>query len=148
MLILPSTALADCASVVAKAAFKGSVVEYYPQQCYSAALKQLGPDVNTYSPNVARNIKAAMRRDRTRKLKFTIRWVPKSKVRVTSNYKLKSLIQLRKGARVLAKGSISGKTTTLKLRKTTSKLNVALIWALGKKKITVTKPVTLLKVVK
>ncbi|HEX5853182.1 MAG TPA: hypothetical protein VFY36_08820 [Solirubrobacteraceae bacterium] len=146
VLILPSTALADCASVVAKAAFKGSVVEYYPQQCYSAALKQLGPDVNTYSPNVARNIKAAMRRDRTRKLKFTIQWVPKSKVRVTSNYKLKSLIQLRKGARVLAKGSISGKTTTLKLRKTTSKLNVALIWALGKKKITVTKPVTLLKV--
>jgi hypothetical protein len=142
-LILPSTALADCASVVAKAAFKGSVVEYYPQACYSSALKKLGPDVNTYSPNVARNIKAAMRRDRTRKLKFTIQWLPKSKVRVTSNYKLKSSIQLRKGAKTLAKGSISAKTATLRLRKTTRKLTVALIWALGSKKITVTKPVTL-----
>jgi hypothetical protein len=140
VLILPSTALADCATVVAKAAFNGSIAEYYPQQCYSAALKKLGPDVNTYSPNVARNLKAAMRRDRTRKLKFTIQWLPKTKVRVTSNYKVKSSIQLRKGARVLAKGSINGKTTTLRLRKTTAKLKVALIWTLGKRTITVTSP--------
>ena len=143
VLILPSTALADCATVVAKAAFNGSIAEYYPQACYSSALKKLGPDVNTYSPNVARNIKAAMRRDRTRKLKFTIKWLPRSKVRVTSNYKLKSSIQLRKGAKILTKGSISAKTTTLKLRKTRGKLTVALIWALGSKKITVTRPVTL-----
>ena len=33
---------------------------------------------------------------------------------MTSNVKLKSGIQLRKGAKVLAKGSISAKTTTLK----------------------------------
>jgi hypothetical protein len=148
VLVLPSTALADCARVVAKAAFKGAVVEYYPQACYSAALKQLGPDVNTYSPNVARNIKAAMRRDSTRKLKFTLQWLPRSKVRVTSNYRLKSGIQLRKGARVLAKGSISAKTTLLKLKKTGGKLTVALTWKLGKNTITVTKPATLAKVVK
>jgi hypothetical protein len=148
VLILPSTALADCAKVIATTAFKGSVAEYYPQACYTAALKQLGPDVNTYSPNVARNIKAAQRRDRTRKLKFTIQWLPKSKVRVTSNYKLKSLIQLRKGARVLSKGSISAKSTVLKLKKTGGKLTVALIWTLGKKQITVTRPATLAKVVK
>jgi hypothetical protein len=148
VLVLPSTALADCSTVVAKAAFKGAVVEYYPQACYSAALKSLGPDVNTYSPNVARNLKSAMRRDSARKLKFTTQWLPKSKVRVTSNFKLKSSIQLRKGAKILAKGSISAKTTTLKLKKTTGKLTVALIWTLGKKKITVTKPATLAKVVK
>lgn len=148
ILVLPSTALADCAHTIAKAGFKGSIAEYYPQPCYSAALKLLGPDVNTYSPNVARNIKSAMRRDRTRKLTFTTQWLPKNKVRVTSKYKLKSLIQLRKGAKTLAKGSISAKTTTLKLGKTTGKLSVALIWALGSKKITVVKPATLAKVVK
>ena len=107
VLVLPSTALADCASVVAKSAFKGAVVEYYPQACYSKALKSLGPDVNTYSPNVSRNLKSAMRRDRTRTLKFTIVWLAKNKVRVASNYKLKSSVQVRKGAKVLTKGSIS-----------------------------------------
>ena len=89
-----------------------------------------------------------MRRDRTRKLKLTIQWLPRNKVRVTSNFKLKSSIQLRKGARILSKGSISAKTTVLKLKKTTGKVTVALIWTLGKKKITVIKPATLAKVVK
>jgi hypothetical protein len=148
VLILPSTALADCAHTIAKAGFKGSIAEYYPQPCYSAALKLLGPDVNTYSPNVARNIKAAMRRDGTRKLTFTTQWLPKNKVRVTSKYKLKSSIQLRKGAKILSKGSISAKTTVLKLKKVTGRLTVALIWTLGSKKITVTKPAVLAKVVK
>ena len=148
VLIVPTTALADCAKVVDTAAFKGSVAEYYPQACYSSGLKQLGPDVNTYSPNVARNLKAAQRRDRTRKLKFTTQWLTKNKVRVTSNYKLKSSIQLRKGKKVLSKGSISAKTTTLKLKKTNGKIAGALLWTLGKKKITATAPVTLAKVVK
>ena len=89
-----------------------------------------------------------MRRDRTRKLKFTIQWLPKSKVRVTSDYRLKSGIQLRKGARVLAKGSISAKTAILRLKRTGGKLTVALTWKLGKKTITVTKPATIAKVVK
>ena len=66
-----------------------------------------------------------MRRDRTRKVKITIAWLPKNKVRVTSNYQLKSGIQLRKGAKVLTKGSISAKTAVLKLKKTTGKLTVA-----------------------
>ena len=57
---------------------------------------------------------------------------------MTSNVKLKSSIQLRKGKKILAKGSISGKTTTLKLKKTTGKLTTALLWTLGKKKLTVT----------
>jgi hypothetical protein len=148
VLVLPSTALADCAKTVDTAAFHGTIAQYYPQQCYSAGLKQLGPDVNTYSPNVARNLKAAMRRDRTRKLKFTIKWMPHSKVRVTSNYKLKSNIQLRKGAKVLTKGSISALTTTLKLKKTSSKLRVALLWTLGNKTITLTAPAPLAKVTK
>jgi hypothetical protein len=148
VLILPSTALADCAQTVAKAAFDGSVQEYYPQQCYVAALKQLGPDVNTYSPNVARNLKAAMRRDRTRKLKFTIQWLPKSRVRVTSNYKLKSGIKLRKGAKIIAVGSITAKTAVLTARKTSSKVTVVLNWKLGKKQVTLTRPATLAPVVK
>ncbi len=143
VLVLPSTALADCAHTAATEAFKGTVTEYYPQQCYSAALKSLGPDANTYSPNVARNLKAAMRRDRTRRIKFTIKWMPHSKVRVTSSYKVKSNIQLRKGARVLAKGSISGLSTTLKVSKTRSPLRVALLWTLGKKTITLTGPAKL-----
>jgi hypothetical protein len=147
VLILPSAALADCAKVVATSAFKGSVQEYYPQACYKAGLKQLGPDVNTYSPNVARNLRSAQRRDAKRKLAFTIKWLPKNKVRVTSNFRLKSSIQLRKGAKVLTKGSISAKTTTLKLKKGSGKYTVALIWTLGKKKITVTKPSKLAKVV-
>jgi hypothetical protein len=148
VLVLPSTALADCSTTVARAAFKGAIVEYYPQACYSTALKTLGPDVNTYSPNVARNLKSAMRRDRTRKVKTTIQWLPKNKVRVTANYKLKSGIELRKGAKVLTKGSISAKTTVLKLKKTSGTLKVALIWTLGKKKITLTTPATPAKVVK
>jgi hypothetical protein len=57
---------------------------------------------------------------------------------VTSSVKLKSLIQLRKGKKILTKGSISSKTTTLKLRKTSSKLTGALLWTLGKKTLTVT----------
>jgi hypothetical protein len=141
VLAVPSTALADCAKVVDRAAFKGSVVEYYPQACYSAGLKQLGPDVNTYSPNVARNLKSAMRRDRTRKLKFTIVWMKKNRVLVTSNFKVKSGLQVRKGRKVLAKGSISGKGATLKLKKTNGKLTVALTWALGKRTITVARTV-------
>src|ERR1700710_679198 len=149
VLAIPSTALADCAKVVDTAAFKGSVVEYYPQQCYTTGLKQLGPDVNTYSPNVARNLKAAQRRDRTRKLKFTIQWLPgNKKVRIASNYKLKSNIQLRKGAKILGKGSISALTTTLKVKKTTGTLRVALLWTLGKKTITVTAAAPLKKVAK
>jgi hypothetical protein len=148
VLVLPSTALADCSTTVARAAFKGAIVEYYPQACYSTALKTLGPDVNTYSPNVARNLKSAMRRDRTRKVKTTIQWLPRNKVRVTANYKLKSGIELRKGAKVLTKGSISGKTAVLKLKKTRGTLKVALIWTLGKKKITLTTPATPAKVVK
>jgi hypothetical protein len=149
VLVLPSSAFADCAKTVDKAAFHGTIAQYYPQQCYIAGLKALGADVNTYSPNVARNLKAAQRRDRTRKLKFTILWLPgNKKVRVTSNYKLKTNIQLRKGARVLAKGSISGRSTTLKIRKTGGRLRVALLWKLGKKTITVTGPATLAKVVK
>ena len=146
--IIPSTALADCTTTIVKTAFKGSVTEWYPQQCYSTALKKLGPDANTYSPNVARNIKSAMRRDRTRKLKFTYAWVPRNKVRLTSNYKLKSGIQLRKGKKTLAKGSISGKSALLKRGKTGGKLTVALTWKLGKKTITVTAPAALAKVVK
>jgi hypothetical protein len=148
VLAVPSTALADCAQTIVKTAFKGSVVEYYPQPCYQSALKQLGPDANTYSPNVARNIKAAMRRDRTRKLKFTIQWLPKSRVRVTSNYKLRSGIKLRKGAKVIAVGSISAKTAILKAKKTTAKVTVVLIWKLGKKQITLTRPATVLPIVK
>jgi|SRR4051794_11916502 hypothetical protein len=137
-LVVPSTALADCAKVVSKTAFRGAISEWYPQQCYSSALSKLGPDVNTYSPNVPANIRSAMRRDRTRKVKLTIAWLPKNKVRVTSSVKLKSLIQLRKGKKILTKGSISSKTTTLKLRKTSSKLTGALLWTLGKKTLTVT----------
>lgn len=148
-LVLPSAAFADCAKTVATAAFHGTIAQYYPQPCYAAGLKQLGPDVNTYSPNVARNLKAAQRRDRTRKLKFTIQWLPKSRVRITSNYKLKSNIQLRKGAKVLGKGSISALTTTLKVRKATGTLRVAALWTLGKHTtITVTGPATLKKVTK
>ncbi len=64
----------------------------------------------------------------------------KNKVRITSNYKLKSNIQLRKGAKVLGKGSISALTTTLKVKKTAGPLRVALLWTLGKKTITVTGP--------
>src|SRR5664279_2525835 len=148
VLVLPSTALADCAKTAATAAFHGTVAQYYPQQCYSAALKSLGPDANTYSPNVARNLKAAMRRDRTRRVRLTIKWMPHNKVRVTSNYKLRTNIQLRKGAKVLTKGSISGLTTTLKLRKTTRTLRGALLWRLGKKTITLTTPAKLAKVAK
>ena len=148
VLVLPSSALADCAKTVDTAAFHGTVAQYYPQLCYSTGLTQLGPDVNTYSPNVARNLKAAMRRDRLRTLKFTIKWMPHSKVRVTSNYKLKTNVQLRKGAKVFTKGSISGLTTTLKLKKTGSPLRVALLWTLGKKTITLTAPAPLAKVSK
>ena len=50
-----------------------------------------------------------MRRDRTRKVKLTITWLPKNKVRVTSTVKLKSSIQLRKGKKILTKGSISAR---------------------------------------
>lgn len=148
MLILPATAGADCVSVVSKAAFNGPIAQWYPQQCYSTAVKKLGPDVYTYSPNVPGNIKSAMRRDRTRKVKMTIAWLPRNKVRVTSNVKLKSAIQLRKGKKVLTRGSINGKTTTLKLKKTTGKLTTALIWTLGKKKLTVTAAAPLAKVAK
>ena len=148
VLALPSTALADCAKTVSTAAFKGSIAEWYPQQCYSSALKNLGPDVNTYSPNVPANIKSAMRRDRTRKVKLTITWLPRNKVRVTSTVKLKSGIQLLKGNRILAKGSISAKTTTLKLRRTSAKLTGALLWTLGKKTLTVRTPAPLAKVAK
>jgi hypothetical protein len=148
VLALPSTAFADCAKTVATAAFHGPIAEWYPQQCYSSALSKLGPDVNTYSPNVPANIKSAMRRDRTRKVKLTITWLPKNKARVTSTVKLKSGIQLRKGKRILAKGSISGKATTLKVRKTTGKLTVALLWTLGKKTLTVTAAAPLAKVAK
>lgn len=139
VLILPSTALADCAKVVAKTAFKGSVAEYYPQACYTAALKQLGPDVNTYSPNVSRNVKSAMRRDRTRTLKLTLVWLKGNKVLVVSNFKLKTGLQVRRGTKVLAKGSINGRGAKLTLKPTKGKLSVALIWALGKKKVTVRK---------
>jgi hypothetical protein len=149
VLVLPSSAFADCAKTVDTAAFHGTIAQYYPQACYTAGLKELGPDVNTYSPNVARNLKAAQRRDRTRKLRFTILWLPgNKKVRVTSNYKLKSNVQLRKGAKVLAKGSISGLSTTLKVKKTGGTLRVALLWTLGKKTITVTGPAKLAKVAK
>jgi hypothetical protein len=148
VLILPATAGADCVSVISKAAFKGSIAQWYPQQCYSSAVKKLGPDVYTYSPNVPANIKSAMRRDRTRKIKLTIAWLPANKVRVTSNVKLKSTIQLRKGKKILVTGSINGKTTTLRLKKTSGKLTAALIWALGKKKVTVTTAAPLAKVAK
>ena len=37
-----STALADCATTIDKTAFHGSVAQYYPQACYTAALKKLG----------------------------------------------------------------------------------------------------------
>jgi hypothetical protein len=144
-LAVPSTALADCARVVSTTAFRGAITEWYPQQCYSSALSKLGPDVNTYSPNVPANIRSAMRRDRTRKVKLTIAWLPKNRVRVTSSVKLRSLIQLRKGKRIMAKGSISSKTTTLKLRKTTSPLTGALLWTLGRKTLTVTTAAPLAK---
>ena len=147
-LALPSTAFADCAKTVSTAAFHGSIAEWYPQQCYSSALSKLGPDVNTYSPNVPANIKSAMRRDRTRKVKLTITWLPKGKVRVTSSVRLKSGIQLRKGKRILARGSISSKATVLKARKTSGKLSVALLWTLGKKTLTVTSLASPAKVAK
>ena len=89
-----------------------------------------------------------MRRDRTRKVKLTITWLPKNKVRVTSSVKLKSDIQLRKGAKILTKGSISAKTTTLKLKKIPGKLTSALLWTLGKKTITLTAAAPLAKVAK
>jgi hypothetical protein len=148
VLALPSTALADCATTVSRAAFKGSIAEWYPQQCYSSALSKLGPDVNTYSPNVPANIRSAMRRDRTRKVKLTITWLPRKKVRVISSVKLKSGIQLRKGRKLLATGSISSKTTTLKARRVPGALTVALLWKLGKKTLTVTSVAPVAKLAK
>jgi hypothetical protein len=148
VLALPSSAFADCSTVVAKAAIKGSIAEWYPQQCYSSALSKLGDDIKTYSPNVPNNIKQAMRRDRTRKVRLTLTWLPKNKVRVTSTVRLKSGIQLRKGKKTLSKGSISAKTTTLKLRKTNAKLVGALLWTLGKKTLTVTAAAPVAKVSK
>jgi hypothetical protein len=148
VLALPSTALADCAKEISTTAFHGSIAQWYPQQCYSAALSKLGPDVNTYSPNVPANIRSAMRRDRTRKVKLTITWLPKSKARIISSVKLKSGIQLRKGKRILAKGSINSKTTTLKLRRTSGKLTAALLWKLGNRTLTVTAPAPLAKIAK
>jgi hypothetical protein len=148
VLVLPATAGADCVTTVVKAAFKGSVAQWYPQQCYTAAIKKLGPDANTYSPNVARNLRSAMNRDRTRKVKLTITWLPKNKVRVSSSVKLKSGIQLRTGKRILAKGSISSKTTTLKARRVGGKLTSALTWTLGKKTITLTAAAPLAQVAK
>lgn len=148
VLALPSTALADCAKTVATTAFHGQITQWYPQQCYSSALSSLGEDVNTYSPNVPANIKSAMRRDRTRKVKLTITWLPKNKVRVTSTVKLKSSIQLRKGKKIMAKGSISAKTAILKLKKSTGPFTGALLWTLGKKTITVTTSAPLAKVAK
>jgi hypothetical protein len=57
---------------------------------------------------------------------------------------------LRKGKKILTKGSISATTTTLKLKKTNSKLVGAMLWTLGKKTLTVTAaaPVAKKKVVK
>jgi hypothetical protein len=148
VLALPSTALADCAKTVATTAFHGQIRQWYPQQCYSKALSSLGADVNTYSPNVPANIKSAMRRDRTRKIKLTITWLPKKKVRVTSTVPLRSGIQLRKGKRIVARGSISAKTTVLKLKRSRGAFTGALLWKLGKKTITVTVRAPLAKVVK
>jgi hypothetical protein len=148
VLAVPSAAFADCAKTISRAAFRGAIAEWYPQQCYSSALSKLGPDVNTYSPNVPANIRSAMRRDRTRKVRLTITWLPKRKVRISSSVKLKSNIQLRKGKRILAKGSISSKTTTLKLRRTSGPLTVALLWTLGKRTLTVTSPARLAKLPK
>jgi hypothetical protein len=148
VLVLPSTALADCAKTIDTAAFHGSIAQWYPQACYSSAVSKLGSDVYTYSPNVPANIKSAQRRDRTRKVKITISWLPKNKLRVTSSVQLKSLIQIRKGKKIVAKGSISSKTTTLKMAKTTSKLTTALLWTLGNKTITLTAPATPAKIKK
>jgi hypothetical protein len=148
LLTLPAAAGADCVSVISKAAFKGSVAQWYPQRCYSIAVRKLGPDVYTYSPNVPANLKSAMRRDRTRKIKMTITWLPKHKVRVTSNVKLKSAIQLRRGKKIVAKGSINGRSTTLKLKRTSRRLTTALIWKLGKKKLTVRTAAPLKRVAK
>jgi hypothetical protein len=145
VLALPATSFADCVSVISKAAFKGSIAEWYPQQCYSKAVSKLGSDVYTYSPNVPGNIKSAMRRDRTRKVKVTIAFLPRNKVRVTSNVRLKSMIQLRQGKKILARGSISSKTATLRMRRVSGKLAAALIWTLGKKQLTVTTAAPLAK---
>lgn len=148
VLVIPATAGADCVNTLVKSAFKGSIKQWYPQQCYTGALKKLGPNIETYSPNVARNIRSARNRDRTHKLRFTIKWQPKNKVRVTSNNRLRSGIQVRKGAKILTRGSISSKTTLLKLKKTKGRLRVVVIWKLGKKKLTVTAAAPLAKVVK
>jgi hypothetical protein len=139
-LVLPASALADCATAVDSAAFKGTVAQYYPQACYTAGLKKLGADANTYAPNVARNLRSAMRRDRTRKLVFTVMWLPNRKAVVSSSVKLANGIQLRKGKRVLATASIAGTATQLRLKKPSGKLTIALVWTLGKAKLTVTKP--------
>ena len=137
VLILPSTASADCASTIARSAFRGGVAEWYPQACYTAALAKLGPDVYTYSPNVAYNIKSAMRRDRTRKVKLTITFLKRRKVRITSSVKLKSGVQLLKGSKVVATGSFTSTTTVLRT-KATGNLTAALTWRLGKRTIVVT----------
>lgn len=141
-LIVPASALADCAKAVDSAAFKGSIAQYYPQACYTAGLKKLGADANTYSPNVARNVRAAMRRDRTRKPAFTIVWLRGKRAIVTSNVKLASGLRVRKGRRVLARASIAGNATQLKLKQPKGKLTIVLLWKLGKRTITVTRPAT------
>ena len=83
-----------------------------------------------------RNIKSAMRRDRTRKVKTHDRVAAEEQGARDLERQAQERIQLRKGKKILTRGSISAKTTTLKLKKTTGKLTTALIWTLGKKKLT------------
>lgn len=61
----------DCKSNVLTLAKRGPIRQWFPNACYSAAISNIPKEDDYYARNIKRNIQAAQRRDRVRKLSYT-----------------------------------------------------------------------------
>ena len=73
VLVAPASAttVVDCKSNVLRLAKRGPIQQWFPNACYAAAISDIPKEDDYYARNIKRNIQAAQRRDRVRRLSFT-----------------------------------------------------------------------------
>lgn len=149
-LLLPAAAQADCRQDIIRSwQDDGRVQEWFPQACYTGALRIAPIDVRTYA-NFGAVVRRAKARDARRPLTVRVTLPARSRVgrrpllRVTVSRVVRNLrVQLVRGPRrrvvttLVVRGTKAAKRVPL-TRRGTYTLRVTRFWLLGQRRIAVT----------
>ena len=134
-LVAPASAATavDCKSNVLTLAKRGPIGQWFPNACYAAAVSDIPKEDDYYARNIKRNIKAAQRRDRVRKLSYTAVKRTRGRAIVLLRAPVIAAFQTNRGA-----GLVRGSSFVAQ-RKGGIRF-VTLRWALGKKVLVLAVP--------